>query len=254
MSQAPVLYLGDTSLRTAAAYLGGVMAHAGIAFDYLASDLPATPQRLAAPRQLVILSDYPARNMPAEVQRLLVTQVEQGAGLLMIGGWESYGGLGGDWGPTAVGQILPVQIAERDDRVNCDQPTLVVCRREHPITAGLPWGERPPVIGGFNRVTPKAGGPEATEVLLQAQRWTAQHQGEGFTFHPADTDALLVVAPYGRGRTACLMTDVAPHWVGGWVDWGDQRVQAQAPGAEAIEVGNLYAQFFQQLLRWTGHL
>jgi hypothetical protein len=50
-----------------------------------------------------------------------------------------------------------------------------------------------------------------------------------------------------------LATDVAPHWVGGFVDWGDQRV-AQAVANDGIEVGNWYARFFRNLLVWTGNL
>ena len=58
-----------------------------------------------------------------------------------------------------------------------------------------------------------------------------------------------------RGRTAALATDLAPHWVGGLVDWGDgERVVAQAPGSWPIEVGNFYAQFIANLLTWTGQL
>jgi hypothetical protein len=49
---------------------------------------------------------------------------------------------------------------------------------------------------------------------------------------------LLVTGQHGAGRVAAITTDVAPHWVGGFVDWGDARVAAQADGAPAIEVGN----------------
>ena len=66
---------------------------------------------------------------------------------------------------------------------------------------------------------------------------------------------MLVLGAADRGRTAALMTDLAPHWVGGFVDWGDgERVTAQAPGSWQIEVGNLYAQFVANLLAWTGQL
>jgi hypothetical protein len=37
-TKAPVLYLGDTSLDTAASYLAGVMTYFDIGFDYVASD------------------------------------------------------------------------------------------------------------------------------------------------------------------------------------------------------------------------
>jgi hypothetical protein len=59
------------------------------------------------------------------------------------------------------------------------------------------------------------------------------------------------VGQWEKGRTAALLTDVAPHWVGPFVDWGRPRVAAQAPEANAIEVGGDYAQFFRQLLEWT---
>jgi uncharacterized membrane protein len=78
-------------------------------------------------------------------------------------------------------------------------------------------------------------------------------RGGDFTFSPGAESPLLVVGEHGRGRTAALATDVAPHWVGGLVDWGDQRVVQQV-GAGFIDVGNWYARFFRNLLVWTGRL
>jgi hypothetical protein len=50
-----------------------------------------------------------------------------------------------------------------------------------------------------------------------------------------------------------MATDLAPHWVGGLVDWGDDpRVAAQDQGSWQIEVGNFYAQFVANLLAWAG--
>ena len=63
----------------------------------------------------------------------------------------------------------------------------------------------------------------------------------------------MVVGQHGKGRTAALATDVAPHWVGGLVDWGDRRVVQDVAGG-FIDVGNWYAQFFRNLLVWTGQL
>ena len=110
--------------------------------------------------------------------------------------------------------------------------------------------ERPPGIGGFNRFAAKAD----SATLLETQRYCVSRVDEELAFEPAEREPLLVVGTHGRGRVAALATDVAPHWVGGLVDWGPSRVAAQAPGAEAIEVGNLYSQFFWQLLQWTGNL
>ena len=243
-----ILYLGDTHLRDAAAYLAGLLHHWDWDFDYLPSDEAATTKTLGQSRALFIISDYPAARMDAETQHKLLDQVAAGAGLIMLGGWESFHGLGGDWDGTPIGNALPVVIASEDDRLNCDQPVLVRRIAEHPIVNGLPWDSRPPVIGGFNRFTAK---PEAT-VLLEAQRFTARMADGDFEFAPHDCHPLLAVGQFGSGRTAALATDVAPHWVGPLVDWGTPRVAAQAAGANGVEVGGDYATFFRQLLSWVG--
>ncbi len=245
-----ILYLGDTHLHDAAAYLAGLMHGWGWSFDYVPSHEPATVEMFDVQRALFIVSDYPAARMDAAAQRKLIEQVAGGAGLIMIGGWESFHGVGGDWDDTPLGDVLPVVIAQQDDRMNCDQPVLVRRVADHPALTGLPWDSRPPVIGGFNRFTAK---PAAT-VLLEAQRFTAQCVVTEFTFAPLERHPLLVVGAFGRGRTAALATDVAPHWVGPLVDWGVPRVSAQAPQANAVEVGGDYATFLRQLLSWVGRI
>jgi molybdopterin synthase catalytic subunit/uncharacterized membrane protein len=248
---ADILYLGDTTLETAAGYLAGVLAHAGMTFEYVPSDRALTPDDLGSPRSLYIISDYPATNVSEDLQRRIVEQVRAGSGLLMIGGWESFQGCGGGWRGSPIAETLPVEIAECDDRQNCDGPVFVASSRfvtSHPILSGLPFNERPPLIGGYNRVTAK---PDA-QVLLTADRFEAERQGTEYRLTPSTSDPLLVVGEYGQGRVAALMTDLAPHWVGPLVDWGRERITAQAPGAEEIEVGDLYARFVRQLIEWTG--
>ena len=46
--------------------------------------------------------------------------------------------------PAPIGDALPVEIASHDDRINCDQPALVLAGEAHEITAQLPWTSRPP--------------------------------------------------------------------------------------------------------------
>ena len=244
----PILYLGDTSRDTAAAYLLSLLAHWGWACDYIPSDERLALETLDRPHALIVLSDYPATQVSTELHREIVRQVEEGTGLLMVGGWESYHGLGGDWDGTPVGDILPVEIASSDDRQNCDHPVLLRCVSSHPCVDGLPWDERPPLIGGFNRVTTKQ---EAT-VLIEAVHFDAQvNDGAIELTQQSHVDPLLVVGQHGEGRTAALMTDVAPHWVGPLVDWGPERVAASLDDAVAVEVGNLYGAFLRQLLGWV---
>lgn len=250
----PVLYLGDTSLSTAAGYLAGLMSHDRVGYDYLPSDRSVNGET-DSPRALYIVSDYPARMMGDDVQRRIVAQVTAGAGLLMIGGWESFHGQNGHWNGTPLGNILPVTIEQKDDRVNCDQPAVVVKTMDHPIVSDLPWDDRPPTIGGFNRITPKAD----AQVLLEVQRFSARRQGSNgqthWQFQPTDRHPVLVIGQHGKGRTAALATDIAPHWVGGLVDWGKgPRVVAEAPHGWEIEVGSCYARFIHNLVSWTGRL
>jgi len=254
MTDKPILYLGDLSLATAAGYLTGLMTMWDVGYDYLPTDV-AVNGEASVPRNLFVISDYPAKRMPADVQETIIGRVKAGAGLLMIGGWESFHGFGGDWGNTKIADILPVDIDHNDHRINCDQPALVRCMKSHAIVDGLPWDERPPTVGGFNRITPK---PDA-QVLLEVQRFETRHEGTNgrsdWKFRPLDRHPLLVVGRHGQGRTAALATDIAPHWVGGLVDWGnDGRVCAEAPKSWQIEVGALYAKFINNLLTWTGRL
>jgi hypothetical protein len=247
-----LLYCGDTDLSGAASYLAGLMTLWGWEYDYVPSHVPLTREHVDKPRSLFIFSDYPAMQVTPECHAAVMQRVHRGAGLLMIGGWESFHGLGGDWNETLIGDALPVLIGKRDDRLNFYQPTLLVQEPSfgHPVLAGLPWDTETPTIGGMNRVKPK---PQTQELLFAIKHRAREWDGE-FIFEKRSQYPALVVGKAKKGRTAAFMSDVAPHWVGGFVDWGDARVTAQAPGAPGIEVGNWYAQFWRQLLSWTGRL
>lgn len=241
-----MLYLGDTSLSTAACYLAGVLHRAGYTFEYRPSDHQLNSADLAAANDLLILSDYPATRISTELQQQLVERHQQGMSLLMIGGWESFQGCDGHWRGTPLGAALPVIISPEDDRKNVDSPAFVHCEQQHPITANLPWAERPPLIGGYNKVQAAAD----ADVLLSIHRHTAEWNGTSYSLTPTTQDPLLVVRETRHSRSAALTTDLAPHWVGPLVDWGSERVTAQHPPTEGIEVGSLYVQFIEQLVGW----
>lgn len=243
-----VLYCGDTTLANAAAYLAGMMTAWNWEYDYIPSDVPLSESSLCDEISLFILSDYPASRIPHSLQESIRRQVENGAGLIMLGGWESFQGCGGQWSETVIGDMLPVKISSVDDRVNCDCAVYVRPRYlSHPITVELPWEAQPPIIGGFNRATPK---PDST-VVLDSVRVYATMKNDSAEFAIGETSPLLVTGMHGMGRTAAFLSDVAPHWIGPMVDWGTPRVRAQAPGAEPIEVGKYYADFFRQLLEFV---
>lgn len=241
-----ILYCGDTALSGAAGYLAGLMSAWGWDYRYVASDEALSTDDLEG-RSLIIVSDYPAARVDDSVQRQLVAAVASGTGLLMIGGWESYHGLGGNWDTTVVAAALPVVMQSSDDRMNCDHPVLLRVVEDHPIVAGLPWDDRPPFVGGFNRFKPCA----ESKVLLEGDRTQLSFGNGQWNTEVVETHPLLVVGQHRQGRTAAIATDVAPHWVGGLVDWGDERVKGKAAGADEIEVGDLYARFWRQLLSYV---
>ena len=247
-----ILYCGDTSLESAASYLAGIISHAGWQFDYVPSHKPVTEDLIEKPRSLLILSDYPSPQFSASLQTRVADQIRQGMGLLMIGGWESFHGFGGDWDTTVLGQLLPVEISAIDDRTNFDQPALLHPTDWKSALWGLPWFDRPPTIGGMNRFVEKAGAETWLSVTPFAPRFDSNTGLIGWS--SGDSLPALVTGSYGSGRTAAFASDVAPHWVGGFVDWGPTRVTAQAKGAGAIEVGSDYVQFWKHLLAWVGRI
>ena len=262
----PFLYLGDDDVNGAAAYLAGLMTHFGLDYEHRPSDTVLEDGILKRDWSVLVISDYPAENISAELMRALTGKVADGMGLLMIGGWESYQGQGGGYHGTALGEILPVIISAEDDRLNSSGPCLVASvRGSHPIVEGLPFESDAPGVGGFNRF--EASDP--AEVVLESRRYRAVSDRTPGTVQgtarslPAghhlellsDPEPLLVCGTHGKGRTCAWASDVAPHWVGGLVDWGPERVEARGKNhAGDIEVGNLYAEFFSRMLRWTAGL
>lgn len=243
-----ICYLGDDSLSGAAIYLAGIMTRAGFAYDYVPSTESPGPSFMAQPYALYVVSDYPAARLRPEHFAHMVRSVHEGSGLLMIGGWESFHGRLGEYHRSPLAELLPVSMCQQDDRRNCAQPCLVAKAADHPIVEGLPW-ETPPGIGGFNLLTPK---PEGT-TLLEAVEFRVRLSGGEFHFVADRRWPLLVVGRCGQGRNAALATDVAPHWAGGLIDWGDRRVAVELPSG-ILEVGNWYVQLFRNLLDWTGRM
>jgi len=87
-----ICYLGDGSLQGAAGYLAAIMLHHGMAFDYVPSDAAPPPAFASEAYALYVVSDYPARQFGAAAMVHVAGAVRQGAGLVMLGGWESFFG------------------------------------------------------------------------------------------------------------------------------------------------------------------
>lgn len=122
----------------------------------------------------------------------LAAWTRRGGGLVMVGGYMSFAGIGGRarYGMSPLASVLPVTMLNFDDRVEVPEgvkPDVVA--PEHPVLGGVAadW----PLLLGYNRVIAKPG---ATVVARSAE------------------DPLLVVDEPGLGRAVAFMSDLAPHW------------------------------------------
>ena len=242
------LYFGDDDITQAAAYLCGIMTHAGLPFTRVDSTQSPTDTLLQTPCAAFVLSDYPRKQFQPGHLEIISNAVKNGTGLLMIGGWESYHGLLGEYHETILTDVLPVTMQDADDRRNYSQGVLLAPVQSHPILEGLPW-DKPPLVAGLNEFAAK---PDAKVILKGLPLSIGKNEGDMEFGFDKKTYPMLVVGEYGRGRTAALATDVAPHWVGGFVDWGKKRITQHLPHGGFVEIGADYTKFFTQLLRWIG--
>ena len=230
-----VLYLeGDPN---APRYVSGTLSVMGVAHT-LVTPGGVLPRELSS-YQAVVISDFGTRDLGA-LGRLIAQGVRaDGLGLLMIGGWKSFGR--GGYASTELGELLPVQIEHGDDREPCPAGMLVEPAGNHPILRGLPL-ELPVVICGRNRVTAR---PRSTTVLC-GRALTSTPTGVQCSHERAP---LLVVreAVGTGGRTAAYAGDLAPHWSGGLTDWGNRFLPLEGDD----EVGDGYATLVMNLVRWV---
>jgi uncharacterized membrane protein len=196
----------STKYEEGATYLLDCLRKAGIEVDYM----PAHEVQVRFPKSLeqlleydaIVLSDigsntfllqnstfYQMEIVPNSLE-LIRQYVEQGGGLLMIGGYLSFTGIEAkaNYKNTVLADVLPVLMTDTDDRVERPEGVRPETVLQHPITQGL--GEWPRFLG-YNRFQAK---PEAT-VLVRVQG-----------------DPFIVVGKYGSGKTACFASDCAPHW------------------------------------------
>ncbi len=123
---------------------------------------------------------------------LLREYTERGGGLIMVGGYMTFQGIDAKarYAKTAVEEVLPITMLERDDRVEVPEgvsPKVQIA--DHPIVAGLA-GEWPALLG-YNQIIAK---PDASVVATVGD------------------DPLLAVWTHQEGRAVAFASDCGPHW------------------------------------------
>lgn len=237
-----ILYCGDTAINAQASYLAGAISHCGLKFDYLSSS--SKFKTTGKKPKLLVLSDYPSKNFSRSQLKEIIVWVQEGMSLWMIGGWESFYGLSGEYN-NELEEVLPVIVSTKDDRVNSYQPIAMIPQGKHEILSALPWHQCP-TVGGLNKVNAK----KDSTVLLSGSKLILNNDGAGISLKESTQYPLLVSGSYFKGKTLAFMSDVAPHWAGGFVDWGSKRVAAKGPKAEEIEVGSNYIKFLGNCIHW----
>ncbi|MGI9470275.1 MAG: glutamine amidotransferase [Rubripirellula sp.] len=155
-----------------------------------------------------ILGDLDAEALGDEQLGELAEAISGGAGLLILGGFQSYGA--GGYADSPLADVIPVQMdASRrrspgvgtvDDETQIAGPLTIELARTHPITdlggndLQATWQQLPQLLGANRLLDPKIA--PGVIVLLQTQQ----------------QDPLLVVGEYGGGRTAALAFDSTWRW------------------------------------------
>lgn len=154
-----------------------------------------------------IVGDLDSAALTEANWKRIASLVNQGAGLLLLGGYNSFDAGGYQESPLA--PAIPIQMVRAkqqldqriDDRFHVQQPIRLVPTRPHPITSLLPepdntrlW-ERLKPMEGMNRFRGLSSAP-GTQVLLSG---------------PNDQPA-LVAGQFGRGRVLAFAADSTWQW------------------------------------------
>lgn len=230
-----VLYAGDSPPGGAADYLLAILRRLKAHVVHVPPNQHLRTSLFGRRYDLFLLSDFARTHMTRASEARLIRQVENGAGLLMVGGWGSFSGPFGQWKGSRVEAMLPVSCLARDDRKHFPSGAWILKRRHHPLFRALSFRE-PPVICGLNEIRPKKG----SEVLLVARNLVGH----------AKEYPVLVVQEQGGIKTAAFSSDLAPHWCGGLVDWGRRRLKLRLGSPLFVEVGDRYVALVSGLLKW----
>jgi uncharacterized membrane protein len=190
----------------------------------------------------IILGDLDAAAIGPNSWKRLVELVEQGVGLVMLGGYHAYGS--GGYEATPLAEILPVEL-DRSVRQYFEQP---IQERGH-WSGELPLKPRGPhpitdlaaSDGGLPTPADSEQGEAANlriwsqlKPLLGANRWKGVKPNPGVQILAVGSDdqPLIVSSDAGKGRILCLAFDSSYRW---WRQGMSDR----------------HRQFWRQSILWT---
>lgn len=207
------------------------------AADYIQTDLrvlrdPAQGDKgdlddeALAPRayDVYILGDLPANHLTRLQQRLLARAVEQGAGLMMLGGRSSFGE--GGWAGTPVGDLLPVVIRGGDGQIEPPDGLKVLANEKSLDNFVLQLG---PTRHESRRLW------DALPAISGANRFARLKDAATLMAVTPGGDALMAGLEVGKGRSLAFGGET-------WV-WARASEESRAS----------HRKFWRQAILWLAH-
>ncbi|HVJ79739.1 MAG TPA: glutamine amidotransferase, partial [Planctomycetia bacterium] len=171
----------------------------------------------------VILGDVAAARIPPEAQDKLAAMLRAGAGLMMIGGYDSFGA--GGWDRSKIAEYIPVQMRPGDIQVETELKVVPTdSGLRHFILRLLPDG--PANLKAWESLRPLDGGSQ----------WSGLKQNALVLATAPDKQPLLVASEIGKTRTLAFAGDTTWRWA-----------------TKNREGKLLHARFWRQLTLWLAH-
>jgi len=259
-----VLYLEGSPPRVDTKFLRRALdASPEIDVDYLSFNENTRPadldRRLKLGRYAVyVLGDIPARAFTRAQLAQLADAVDRGAGLIMLGGFGTFGP--GGYAETPLADVLPIRMSRLEEQKPGEPPAgdmhLAGPLRMRPSRFGADhfalalagdraknaalWRQLPP-LDGANRFDPRRLKPGAL-VLAVAQK----------------DRPLLVAQPVGAGRVMAFAGDTTWHWVMRGFDDAHKRFWRQIilwlAHKDELGEGNVWVRLSQRRLEPGGRI
>lgn len=166
-------------------------------YKYMRQYMPKTFEQMRDSYDIIILSDVCVLNFrPEQIVWMERCVREDGFGLAMVGGIESFGGSSSypGWTGTKVADALPVAFGDTGTSSPPGPLRLQVVSPGNELMRSLPWASAPP-FSGLNIVKVKEGAQELARALGLLNNYP-----------------LMVDWIYGKGRSFAFTPDWTPGW------------------------------------------
>ncbi len=238
-----ILYAGDSDKTGAARYLLSILKYSNFELVHVPPHKKISLHLVTSKKfDAYIFSDYSHSQISTKVEHQILSNVEQGSGLFMVGGWGSFSGPFGKWQGSLIEDFLPIQCLKKDDRLQFPGGALMIPQENHAILKKLPWNQ-PVAVCGINDVKLRS----SACVILQARPLRSSKKG---IVRLGSSHPLLILDKRVDRRVAIFTSDFAPHWSAGMVDWGDRIMSLKYNSQIFVQVGNAYVRFVSQILHW----